>query len=150
MNQSPWNALPRRQPEAIGARLLLFGIRQMGAGGLNDAAAANAFLTAFGKGFRRPLLLLRALMADMARGADAPIQIASWRCCRMTRAEGAVLDAVARAPDNPALANLLLADVMSVRDAMGAVATAAALGACFADLGLPLAAQGVTGTATSR
>ena len=32
-------ALPRLQPDDPGARLLLFGIRQMGAGGLTDAAA---------------------------------------------------------------------------------------------------------------
>ena len=46
--------LPVLQPEDAGARLLLFGVRQMGVHGLADACAANAFVTAFGKGSSGP------------------------------------------------------------------------------------------------
>ncbi|HEY0622201.1 DUF6628 family protein [Sphingomonas sp.] len=134
------HALPRLQPEDPGARLLLFGIRQMGAGGLHDAAAAHAFVTAFGRDFRRPLVLLRSLMAEMSTASAGPIQIAPWCCARMTAAESATLESIARAPHDPARAHLLLADLLGVRQADGVLATAHALANAFADLGLPLEA----------
>lgn len=133
-------ALPRLQPEDPGARLLLFGIRQMGAGGLNDAAAAHAFVTAFGRDFRRPLVLLRSLMAEMSTASAGPIQIAPWCCARMTAAESATIEIIARAPYDPARAQLLLADLLGVRQVDSVLATAHALANAFADLGLPLEA----------
>lgn len=134
------HALPRLQPEDPGARLLLFGIRQLGANGLSDAAAAHAFVTAFGKGFRRPLLLLRTLMAEMSAASSGPIQIAPWCCARMTAAEGALLDVIACAPLDPERARLLLADLLGARRVDGILATAHALSNAFADAGLPLEA----------
>lgn len=131
-------ALPRLQPDDPGARLLLFGIRQMGAGGLTDAAGAHAFITAFGRDFRRPLILLRSLMAEMSTASAGPIQIAPWCCARMTAAESMVIEIIARAPHNSARAHLLLADLLGVRQADGILATAHALANAFADLGLPL------------
>ena len=131
-------ALPRLQPDDPGARLLLFGVRQMGAGGLNDAAAAHAFVTAFGRDFRRPLILLRSLMAEMSTASAGPIQIAPWCCARMTAAESATIEIIARAPRDPARARFLLADLLGVRQVDGVLATAHALANAFADLGLPL------------
>lgn len=133
-------ALPRLQPDDPGARLLLFGIRQMGAGGLSDAAAAHAFVTAFGRDFRRPLILLRSLMAEMSTASAGPIQIAPWCCARMTAAESATIEIIARAPYDPARAHVLLADLLGVRQVDGVLATAHALANAFADLGLPLEA----------
>ena len=130
-------ALPRLQPENAGARLVLFGIRQIGSGGLNDAATAHAFVTAFGKGFRRPLLLLRTLMAEMSVASSGPIQIAPWCCQRMTPNEGALLDLLAVSVSNPGRARLLLADLLGARQVDGILATAAALTVSLADLGLP-------------
>ncbi|WP_448664477.1 DUF6628 family protein [Sphingomonas sp. CJ20] len=130
--------LPALQPEDAGARLLLFGIRQMGAHGLNDACAAHAIVTGFGKGFQRPLLLLRALMADISALSKGPIQIAPWCCSRMTKSEATLLDAIARVRTSPATANLLLSDLLGVRDASGVASTAHALANAFADLALPL------------
>ena len=131
-------ALPALQPRDPGARLLLFGVRQMGMHGINDACAANAFVTAFGKGFRRPLVLLRALMREMAQASAGPIQIAPWCCPRMTKAEATLLAVLAGAPANPRAAGLLLNDLLGARDASGVLATARALANAFADLGLPL------------
>ena len=131
-------ALPRLQPDDPGARLLLFGIRQMGAGGLSDAAAAHAFVTAFGRDFRRPLILLRSLMAEMSTASAGPIQIAPWCCARMTAAESATIEIIARAPHDQARARVLLADLLGVRQVDGVLATAHALANAFADLGLPL------------
>lgn len=127
------------QPEEPALRLILFGVRQMGAGGLEDACAAHAFVTAFGKGFRRPLILLRTLMTEMSAVAAGPIQIAPWCCPRMTPAEGALLAVLTRAMVNDRAANLLLADLLGIRDAAAPLATATALAIAFADLGMPLA-----------
>ena len=131
-------ALPSLQPEDPGARLLLFAIRQMGRYGTTDACAAHAFLCAFGKGFRRPLLLLRALMRDMAMVSTGPIPIAPWCCPRITGCEATLLAALGHAGSNAPAAQLLFADLLGVRDASGVTAVAAALSAAFADLGLPI------------
>lgn len=131
-------SLPALQPDDAGARLLLFGVRQMGMHGLADACAANAFVTAFGKGFQRPLVLLRALMADMATVSSGPIQIAPWCCPRMTGSEATLLAVLGRVRDNPQAAGLLLQDLLGVREAHGTLATAHALSNAFADMGLPL------------
>jgi hypothetical protein len=131
-------ALPELQPEDPGARLLLFGIRQLGANGLNDACTAHAFVVAFGKSFQRPLLLLRALMQEMSALASGPIQIAPWCCPRMTASEAALLQVIARVGTNPQAAHVLLADVLGLRDATGVLPTAHALANAFADMALPL------------
>lgn len=130
--------LPVLQPDDPGARLLLFGIRQMGAHGLADACAAHAFVTGFGRSFRRPLVLLRALMADVAKASESPIAIAPWCCPRMTGAEATLLAVLARVRVNPEGAAMLLGDLLGKRDAAGVLATADALANAFADLGLPL------------
>lgn len=130
-------ALPEPQPEDPGARLFLFAVRQIGAHGLNDACTAQAFLTAFGRGFRRPLLLTRALMAEMSSTASGPIRIAPWCCGRITGAEATLLNALARAIHNPASAGLLLADLLGVRRADNVLSIAQAVAQSFADEGLP-------------
>lgn len=131
-------ALPELQPEDPGARLLLFGVRQMGAHGLHDACTAHAFVTAFGKGFQRPLVLLRALMQEMSALAAGPIQIAPWCCPRITGQEAALLQVLGRVRANPCASAVLLADMLGVRDATGLLVTAHALANAFADMGLAL------------
>jgi hypothetical protein len=113
----------------------------MGAHGLNDACAAHAFVTAFGKGFQRPLVLLRTLVAEMSAAASRPIPIAPWCCPRMTAAEATLLDILGRARDNPIVAALLLGDLLGIREPMSILATAHALANAFADQGLPLDPQ---------
>lgn len=132
------STLPALQPQDPGARLLLFGIRQMGMHGLTDACAAHAFLVGFGRGFRRPLVLLRALMRDMAALSERVIPIAPWCCPRMTGTEATLLTILGNVRTKPDTAALLLADLLGVRDATGVLATASALANAFADLGLPL------------
>lgn len=133
--------LPTSQPDDPAARLLLFGIRQMGAHGLSDACAAHAFVTAFGKGFQRPLVLLRTLVAEMSAASARPIQIAPWCCPRMTAAETAMLAVLARVRTNREAAGLLLGDLLGTRGPEGTLATAHALANAFADMGLPLDSQ---------
>lgn len=131
-------ALPHPLPTAHGERLLLIAIRRMGAKGLADAHVAQIFVAAFGQGFRRPLVLARAFMAELAATATAPIAIAPCCCARMTWAEGALLTAIGHAERRPDTARLLLADVLAERRADGIVASAAALATAFADAGKPI------------
>lgn len=132
------NALPAIQPHDPAQRLLLFAIRQMGAHGLQEASVAQAMLTAFGKDFRRPLVLMRTFMFDMSKAATTPIQIAPWCCCRMTPGEATLIELLGRVEREPEVAAMLLADLIGVRDAEAVVVTAHLVASAFRDLGLPL------------
>jgi hypothetical protein len=131
-------ALPHHQPSDPAGRLLLFAIRQTGAHGLNDAACAHAFMTAFGKDFRRPLVLLRTFMHEMSQAASGSIQIAPWCCRRMTGPEATLLTILRRIEAQPDIAGLLLDDLLGVRHAPGVAVSAHLLVQAFSDLGLPL------------
>lgn len=133
-------ALPHGLPACSNARIALFAVRRMGAHGLADARAAHAMFTAFGEGFRRPLVLMRALMADMASCAGGTIAIAPCCCARMTSAEAALLTVLSRVETTPEIAYLLMADLLGLRRVDGVLASAAALAAAFADEGRPIAA----------
>lgn len=132
-------SLPSPMPGDPNARLLLFAFRRMGAHGLHDTHAAQALLQAFGQDFRRPLLLLRAMMADLAHTATCPISIAPCCCSRLTGAEATMLTIVARAETQPDGARLLLGDLIGVRRPDGVLASVTALAQAFADAGRPVA-----------
>lgn len=132
------HALPALQPVDPAPRLALFVFRQMAAHGLNDAAAAHALINAFGKDFRRPLTLMRALVGELSACAASPIAIGPWCCPRMTAAEAALMRALACIEREPERARLLIADLLGRRGADGPAATAHAVAVAFADLGLPL------------
>ena len=133
--------LPHLLPEDPNARLLLFAFRRMGAHGLKDAHAANAMMQAFGTDFRRPLTLLRAMMADLASGATCAIAIAPCCCRRMTHAEHAMLSIVARAETKPGVARLLLGDLIGVRRPDGVLASITVVAQAFEDAGRPISAE---------
>ena len=132
--------LPHPQPTCCNARIALFAMRRMGAHGLNDARAAHAFFTAFGTSFRRPLILVRALMVDLATAAAGPIPIAP--CCygRMTHAEAALLTILARVEVHTEAARLLMADLLGVKAVDGVLSSAAMVAMAFADEGRPITA----------
>jgi len=130
--------LPARWPNETNGRLLLFSIRRVGAGGLNDAHVANAFMAHFGLAYRRPLILLRALMAELSRVSERKIMVAPCCCPRMTTAEAAVLASVSHGIDNPHGAHDLLCDTLGVDNCLGALSSAQALCQAFTDLGRPL------------
>ena len=132
------SALPHALPGCRDARLALFALRRMGAHGLADAHAANAFVGGFGEGFRRPLVLMRALMADIAANSTCPIAIAPCCCARMTSAERALLTILARAETASENARLLLGDLLGTRRIDGVLASAMALSQAFADAGRPI------------
>lgn len=133
-------ALPHALPTCHNARIALFSMRRMGGHGLADAHVTRVMIENFGEGFRRPLLLVRALMADMATAATAPIAIAPCCCPRMTHAEFALLTIFTRIETAPDVARLLLADLLGIRRVDGVLASAAAVAAAFADEGRPITA----------
>ena len=132
------NAVPHALPSCANARIALFAMRRMGAHGLHDARAAHVMFTSFGDGFRRPLVLLRALMADLAASASGTIAIAPCCCARMTPAENALLTILARIETAPETATYLMADLLGVRRVDGVLASAAAVAMAFADDGRPI------------
>lgn len=132
--------LPNTVPDNADARLLLFSIRRIGAHGIDDAHAAHAFLKAFGKGFRRPLVLIRTFMHELATTAAQPITIAPCCCGRMTPSETALLSIISCVEADPARADLLLRDLLGVQGIDSVAMSAGALAAAFADAGRPISA----------
>ncbi len=130
--------LPHAVPASPYRRLLLFAIRRMAAGGIADAHAANAIFTGFGLGYRRPLVLLRALMAELSRVSTVRLTVAPCCCPRMTGDEAMLLDLIAEAPLRPEHVHDALSGLLHVRSCLGALTSAEAVASAFADLGMPL------------
>jgi hypothetical protein len=138
---SQMSVLERPVPDCAHTRLLIYSIRRMAEGGLNDAFAANALLSLFGSRVRRPLLLLRALMAEMARASQNQITVAPCCCRRMTAAETELLTIIVTSRDRPRFAHARMSHMLGVDHAFGALSSAQAVAQAFADLGRPLALQ---------
>ncbi|RZL99703.1 MAG: hypothetical protein EOP68_23850 [Sphingomonas sp.] len=136
--QTAMALLPHPLPTCPNARVALFAMRRMGAQGLADARAAHLLFTAFGQNFSRPLILLRALMADLAGASAGTIAIAPCCCARMTPAESAMLTILARIETAPDVARYLMADLLGIRRIDGVLASAAAVAMAFADEGRPV------------
>lgn len=132
-------ALPAALPFDDAGRVLLFAVRRMAAGGLDDAHAAHLLFIRFGLAYRRPLVLLRALMLELSRTAQQPIQVAPCCCPRMTAAEAALIDTIRIALLDPHAAHDLVSDIAGTPDCLGALTTAQAVSEAFADGGLALA-----------
>jgi hypothetical protein len=130
--------LPHAAPASPYRRLLLFGIRRMAAGGIADAHAAHAFFTGFGMGYRRPLILLRALMAELSRVSAARLSVAPCCCARMTRDENILLKSMALAQAEPRTSHDVLRRLLHVRSCLGVLSSAQAVAGAFADLGMPI------------
>ena len=130
--------LPTRAPDCANRRLLLYTFRRVAAHGLNDANAAHAMLSVFGRSYRRPLVLLRALAAELSRASERKLLVAPCCCPRTTAAESLLVDAVATALVTPHEAHDSLAALLGVRECIGALGSAQALAQAFEDLGRPL------------
>ena len=133
--------LLRHVPACHNARLLIYSIRRIAEGGLNDAFAANAMLSLFGARSRRPLLLLRALMAEMARSSQRQIIVAPCCCRMMTAPERELLMIITSAQDRPRFAHARISHLLGVEHALGVLSSAQALAQAFHDLGRPLHLQ---------
>ncbi|MEJ7927617.1 DUF6628 family protein [Sphingobium sp. AN641] len=128
----------RPMPLGYGNRLFLFVMRRMASDGVNDAHAANAMLGAFGKSYRRPLVLMRAMMLEMARASSRRILVAPCCCARMTGDEALVIGAIGTALDDPAAAYRQLAALLGNDHALGALTCLQAVAQSYGDLGRPL------------
>ncbi|PZU59320.1 MAG: hypothetical protein DI547_06880 [Sphingobium sp.] len=134
--------LPWRDDHAfndpLGNRLFLFAMRRMASAGVNDAHAANALLGHFGKSYRRPLVLMRAMMLEMARVADRKILVAPCCCLRLTSDEAMLLQATSEGLNDPQSAYDRLSTLLSNTAALGALTCVQAVAQSFADLGRPV------------
>jgi hypothetical protein len=126
--------LPFAGPTDASRRLLLYCLRRMGAHG----HAANAMLGTFGLSYQRPLVMLRAFVAETARTSHRKIRIAGCCCFRMTLDEARLIDAIASSETNIRNAAVQLRTVLGTPDSLGALGAAQAVQAAFVDLGHPL------------
>jgi hypothetical protein len=131
--------LPHAAPADPDLRLMLYGIRRMAAGGIGDAHAAHAFLARCGMRYRRPLVLLRALVAEVARTGAARLAIGPCCCPRMSSSEAELLAAIGLSGTRPVEGHFRFARLLKVERCPSVADHAAALAACFADFGRPLA-----------
>jgi hypothetical protein len=129
----PQTLLPHAAPASPYRRLLLFAIRRMAAGGIGDAHAAHAIFTGFGLGYRRPLVLLRALMAEVSRVSTAKLTVAPCCCPRMTSNEAMLVDLIADAARQPEAVHAALNGLLHVRNSLGVLVSAQAVAAAFHD-----------------
>lgn len=87
-------------PSGRTERSVLFAVRRMAAYGLRDVSATWLMVDLFSTGFRRPLVLLRAFMLELAHAASGPIRVAP--CCtpRMIEHEGWIMLALFSTADD--------------------------------------------------
>jgi hypothetical protein len=130
--------LPLPVPGDATQRLVLVTVRRMAAHGLRDAQAASLMIGGFGLHFRRPLVLLRAFMAEVAQASSRTITVAPCCALRMTRDEGRILDAIDLAPHRLASAALHLQVLTGGGEISGPLSLAAAFNRALADAGRPL------------
>jgi hypothetical protein len=130
--------VPHPMPDGRVARILLVAIRRIASGGLDDAHAANLLLGALGMGYRRPLMFLRVLMAEVSRVSERQIAIAPCCCSRMTEGEAAFLLAIESGRDHHHVARGALARITGTLDMLPALSIAQALGDSLEDIGRPL------------
>jgi hypothetical protein len=131
---APLLALPNQRS----AQVLLFTIRRMAMFGLDDAHAAHAVFTHFGLRHRRPLVLIRALMAEIARAAQRTVLVAPCCCMRMTGDEARLIEAIETANSDGARSSGAFSELMGTRHTLGVLVTAQAVSQSFFDLGRPL------------
>ena len=130
--------LPRPLPGGYGNRLFLYVMRRMASAGVDDAHAANAMLGAFGRSYRRPLILMRAMMLELARCATRKILVAPCCCARMTADEALLMQSIGTALQHPHEAYEQLSSLLGTDDALGALTCLQAVSQAHSDLGRPL------------
>jgi uncharacterized protein DUF6628 len=129
-----YSILPHAAPVCGDARTLLFTTRRMAVNGLQDAFAANAMLSSYGMRYRKPLVLMRAVLVDMARSARGNIIVAPCCAHRMTAHEYALLSAIS----DPANGAHHMRSLLKPHTASVAVTTIAAMSETLGEMGRPL------------
>lgn len=135
---APTATLPFPLPDDAMQRMVLVAVRRMAAHGIRDAHAAMLFLTAFGAGFRQPLVLLRAFVVELAGVSRRTIKLAPCCALRMTRDEARIVGVLAAAASSPACAARHLRELAGGGCIGHPLSTAAAFNDAAANLGRPL------------
>ncbi len=104
--------LPLPLPEGQVDRIVLVCIRRMAAHGIRDAQAALIAIDTFGVNFRRPLVLMRAYIVELAQISQRSIKIAPCCAMRMTRDEGLIIAALSLAGSDLAAADQMLTSLL--------------------------------------
>lgn len=112
-------------------------VRHMAIGGINDARAAAMLFGQFGRNHRRPLILIRALMLELARVSNRHIMVAPPCCGRITRDEALMLGALGRDETQFVACHDDIRTLTDCDAALGAATCFQAVSACFADMGAP-------------
>ncbi|TNE42080.1 MAG: hypothetical protein EP321_15985 [Sphingomonadales bacterium] len=118
--------------------IFLKAARLMAIGGVNDAGAAALMLGWFGRTYRRPLVLMRALMLELSRVSQRRIELAPPCSGRLTRDEAAMLRAMGREEWQIDRSHDDACELLATDNALGAAICFQAVSTCFADLGSPL------------
>jgi hypothetical protein len=127
--------LPHTAPHDGPTRAVLVAMRRMAIHGLHDASAALLMFEHFGLHFRKPLVLMRALLLEVSQTTRKPIQIAPCCAPRMTPAENALMRAMASAHNDPAKARQHLRDLTQAPAIEGLLATTLVLASALHDSG---------------
>jgi hypothetical protein len=121
-----------------GGRLFLFVIRRMAAAGVNDAHASSALLGNFGISYRRPLILMRAMMLELARVSNRKILVGPCCYAGMTDDEARLTRIMAMGQQEPKTAYDELSVMLDSDAVLGALTCAQAVAQSYADLGCPI------------
>lgn len=125
--------LPLPLPDGRLERAVLFAVRRMAAHGLRDVGAAWLMLDLYSTGFRRPLVLLRAFMLELAHAAQAPIRFAPCCALRMTRDEGLIMHVLGIARGDLDGAEQALAELTGTASVFEPLSAAAVFGRALSD-----------------
>ena len=131
--------LPLPLPRTETQRLVLRCLRRMAAHGIHDAQAALWVFERFGLGFRRPLVLLRAFVVELAQYSQRRIQLAPCCALRMTLDEARLIGVLAAAATSPASAQRQLRELTGGLAAPSPYSLAVAFNETLMGLGRPLA-----------
>lgn len=118
-------------------RLFISVARRMAIFGIDDAQCVSTLLTHFGSNYRRPLILTRALMVEIARTSQRKILLAPPCCARITTDEGIMLRALQRSEADSAGCHVDACTLLGRDNALGAMTGFQAVSQAFADLGHP-------------
>lgn len=130
--------LPVPLPEDEDLRLVLRIMRRMATHGLRDAQATLMAIDGFGKDFRRPLVLLRAFIAELAQASRRRITVAPSCALRMTADESRLVGALATASHEPDRSRAHLRLLTDRPDVCHPLSAALAIASALGDLGRPL------------
>jgi len=140
--ESATDLLPLPIPDGRIERIVLICIRRMAAHGIRDAHAAWLALDCFGVHFRRPLVLLRAFLLELAQNSQRSIRIAPCCAMRMTEDEGRIIAALRLAGSDMEAAEEALV-VLSRNPCVGEPLSAAAVfSRAVEEIGAKLSVQG--------